>query len=1059
MDTYGNGGPKTKKAYTGNKRKESEASGTAAATYRHLDPLPSRPSEILRTSLKEGIEKARRYKVSDESILDALNQAKKAEYSVPSDISPEGLEKVVGNITALTTINFDEEELGPEWTNHAKALHITVLCNEMIVARVLIDNGSALNRFAPPIGDISSDQNSGEPLPFPAVFSSEPPFSSDLHHFGVLGLFLAILGHHEALIVLSSHGLQLLGWPLIKFLFICLDYSKIANVGITVFLFNAVMGRLKKVRIGEAFSARLPIDEDYVPPMDVEDQPRESSQVGASSSGAGATSSRGRRKSGFDSVPVVLGVLDTPLLKDLGGHISAICRTQERSPIMGWRCSWKPVLALNQRASPSLKGALGRTPLGPFLTIPRIQSDRRLVAALCKRWFGETNTFHFSCCELAITPLDFVMLTEIPIVREEAGKVKLSWLAGLLKDTDIAAIDLNSPVFTNVLRIFLLYVLGSCFFMTDRSCVETSLLSLMDPIDCFDTFVWGGAIYASILAGLHRVSRGEGRSVCFFYHFLEYLDPFCPSLKVPDITSFPRSSRWSAPSSKVDSHLLEKAREELDRLTLRRVTLRPYSDFGDMIQLSCRGARRFMGRRVAFYFGICKYFLGERVLHQSDGEFRIPLSPPPEMTPVLARDAFMEQLRTAGVVVHHLVGEVVDHSFYLSWLRSVSIGPIMRPFSTRPGATKVRGKLVEKYFQMRPLLAVLEEDTRGLTEEIARLRGRFATFKDPLVTLEAVPPYQCRPRPDMSFDFEAGPAQNGEVQFYFAFWSHAVLKGAIAEGFSYKTCEHNTIPNSVFFCAKVPCCKTSCSKALKLRPKVLSTHLDAMEPFVRGNDDSTFAFQTLPNLENRRLYNKKLKRWLDSLDSSEQEAFQKLSKVPPFLDSPEMWYDQLILLAPDMLVWKCSWLHVVEVLSGISGKDHLILVGLRGSSHYLPNRVVRQFGRTQDIPVIEALKDVVEFGPSTEKLVSRLLVGWKSRVRNTFGDYQDSLATIKVEAKVTSLLAENAGLKAEVAKMGSEATAYQDRIKDLKAQVDVLETVNEEFQYFQNLIGGKKSTS
>ncbi|KAF8395939.1 hypothetical protein HHK36_019895 [Tetracentron sinense] len=82
------------------------------------------------------------------------------------------------------------------------------------------------------------------------------------------------------------------------------------------------------------------------------------------------------------------------------------------------RCSWKPILTLYQRASPSLKDALGRTPLGPFLTIPRIQSDRRLVAALYKRWFGETNTFHFPCCELAITPLDFVMLTGIQIIGE-----------------------------------------------------------------------------------------------------------------------------------------------------------------------------------------------------------------------------------------------------------------------------------------------------------------------------------------------------------------------------------------------------------------------------------------------------------------------------------------------------------------------------------------------------------------------------------------------------------------------------------------------------------------
>ncbi|KAF8392822.1 hypothetical protein HHK36_021059 [Tetracentron sinense] len=149
--------------------------------------------------------------------------------------------------------------------------------------------------------------------------------------------------------------------------------------------------------------------------------------------------------------------------------------------------------------------------------------------------------------------------------------------ACILEVIAIAVIDLNSPAFTSVLWVFLLFILGSCFLMTDRSCVKTSFLPLMDPIDRFDTFDWGGAIYASILAGLRRVSHRGGRSVRFFYHFHEmwaheYLDPFCPSLKISDITSFPRSSRWSAPSSKVDSHLLEKAREELDCLTLRRIS-------------------------------------------------------------------------------------------------------------------------------------------------------------------------------------------------------------------------------------------------------------------------------------------------------------------------------------------------------------------------------------------------------------------------------------------------------------------------------------------------------
>ncbi|KAF8396983.1 hypothetical protein HHK36_018621 [Tetracentron sinense] len=760
--------------------------------------------------------------------------------------------------------------------------------------------------------------------------------------------------------------------------------------------------RSKKAKTGESSLAPSAADTTSDPHMEIEEEPRVTSQMGANSSGIGATSSKGRKKKPtFSSLPVV----------------------PKKSPITGWRCSWKPVLTLYQKASPSLKDTLGRTSLGPFLTIPRIQSDRRLVAALCERWFGETNMFHFPCCELAITPLDFVMLTGIPIVGEvlpplsaitmdqaaclmgvlpesieadnawEASKVKLSWLAGLLDNTDIVAIDINSLIFTSVFRNFLLYVLGACFFMTNRSCVDPSFLSLIDLIDRFDTFDWGGAIYASILVGLRRVSCWEGRLVHFFYHFLE-------------------------------------------------VTLRPYIELGDMILLFCREARRFMGRRVTFsYFGDCEYFLGERVLHQSDGEFRIPLSPPLEMTPTWTRDAFMEQLRTAGIVVPHLVGDL--------W----------------------------------PLLAILEEDTRGLTEEIV---NRIATFEDPVVTLEEVPPYQCRSRPDTNFDFEDGPAQT------------------------------------------------------------LSTSPDAMEPSIRATDNSAFSFPTLPNLENHQLYDRKLKQWLDSLDSSKQEAFEnlklfsklgtvaslfrvkinghlveaalgcwslefhvfklgvfelsptleeygRLMSVPfdqdriviPFhrarwkskatsflgvkqgflkkLDGEENYYRcSLKFLVDNFSPKNPSWIstssfmglpgswpqyyfralalavvgHVLfplsfnfidmqvvevveqimnghsfipmllaetfrtldrcvqkrEILSGASGKHHLVLIGLRGSSHYIPNWIVRQFGRTQDFPIIEAIKDVVEFGSSSEKLISRLLAGWKSRMKKAFGhDYKNHL--------------------------------------------------------------------
>ncbi|KAJ9168203.1 hypothetical protein P3X46_019756 [Hevea brasiliensis] len=54
-------------------------------------------------------------------------------------------EKIVGQIQASSFVTFSEEEIDPAGLAHTKALHVTVKCKGCIVAKVLIDNGSALN--------------------------------------------------------------------------------------------------------------------------------------------------------------------------------------------------------------------------------------------------------------------------------------------------------------------------------------------------------------------------------------------------------------------------------------------------------------------------------------------------------------------------------------------------------------------------------------------------------------------------------------------------------------------------------------------------------------------------------------------------------------------------------------------------------------------------------------------------------------------------------------------------------------------------------------------------
>ena len=51
----------------------------------------------------------------------------------------------MGRIQASNHIYFTEDELGPDGTGHNKPLYIIVWCKDILIGKVLIDNGYALN--------------------------------------------------------------------------------------------------------------------------------------------------------------------------------------------------------------------------------------------------------------------------------------------------------------------------------------------------------------------------------------------------------------------------------------------------------------------------------------------------------------------------------------------------------------------------------------------------------------------------------------------------------------------------------------------------------------------------------------------------------------------------------------------------------------------------------------------------------------------------------------------------------------------------------------------------
>jgi len=74
------------------------------------------------------------------ALLRILNQS-----YVSQNITVANLEHIAGGITAADYISFTDEEIPPGGRGIYKALHITTRCKDHMVAKVLIDNGSALN--------------------------------------------------------------------------------------------------------------------------------------------------------------------------------------------------------------------------------------------------------------------------------------------------------------------------------------------------------------------------------------------------------------------------------------------------------------------------------------------------------------------------------------------------------------------------------------------------------------------------------------------------------------------------------------------------------------------------------------------------------------------------------------------------------------------------------------------------------------------------------------------------------------------------------------------------
>ncbi|XP_022764236.1 uncharacterized protein LOC111309440 [Durio zibethinus] len=102
--------------------------------YSVVEQLNKMPARISLLSLLLNSEPHRN------ALLKVLNQA-----YVAHNVSVEYVNHLAGNLVMPNHISFSDDEISLEGKRNAKALHITVKCQSHIIAKVLIDNGSAIN--------------------------------------------------------------------------------------------------------------------------------------------------------------------------------------------------------------------------------------------------------------------------------------------------------------------------------------------------------------------------------------------------------------------------------------------------------------------------------------------------------------------------------------------------------------------------------------------------------------------------------------------------------------------------------------------------------------------------------------------------------------------------------------------------------------------------------------------------------------------------------------------------------------------------------------------------
>lgn len=375
---------------------------------------------------------------------------------------------------------------------------------------------------------------------------------------------------------------------------------------------------------------------------------------------------------------------------------------------------------LIEEKKPGIKAIIdGAGFMSNIFSIVMPNSDQCIVTAMIERWWDTTHTFQLPYVEISFTPLDFAMLSGIPIgqgqpiqnlpvqqytnfentINEFFPGIHIQKFSGAgipvsdLKkyiENFVKVEPLTDYMSTIIARAFWFYVIGSVFFPNANSSSDLGYLHYLADVPAIGTYDWGSAIYARIIWSLDKASRRALTSVECMWQILEYLHheymaTACPILVDPSIDAWPRIFRWSRGNRKrvkgAHRFNISGSQHQLEMRSPQSIIWQPYQHSTFLDHDVILFAFELSRLRMIFWDPLFKgfWYLGDRAMRQLTGRLCIADNPPLNLCCVSEHE-FQAHAAQNWPIANNHVRDVSQEEYDAYW-EVVALGPLLPPIA------------------------------------------------------------------------------------------------------------------------------------------------------------------------------------------------------------------------------------------------------------------------------------------------------------------------------------------------------------------------------------------